>query len=269
MTRSARPSVRAPSVAGYFYPDDPLVLARDVDRYLADAAVAGPVPEAIIAPHAGYVYSGPVAASAYARLGPARDRISRVVVLGPSHRMRFQGIALPDATAFATPLGDIPLDRESLRRLEGLPGVVALDAAFDGEHSLEVHLPFLQRALGSFTLAPLIVGEATADEVAAVLEALWGGAETLVVASSDLSHYQDYATAVARDRGTADRIERLDDDAIGPENACGCRPVAGLLRLAARRGLRAITVDLRNSGDTAGGRDRVVGYGAWVLEPTD
>lgn len=259
--------VRPPAVAGAFYPDDPRELASAVREHLAAASVpAGePVPRAVIAPHAGYVYSGPVAASAYARLAPARGRIRRVVLLGPSHRVPLSGVAAPSADAFETPLGLVPVDREAVERLRALPQVEVRDDAHRLEHSLEVHLPFLQEVLGEFLLVPLVVGEATPEEVAEVIEALWDEAGTVVVVSSDLSHYYDYATARRMDAATSRAIESLRPEAIGPEDACGRHPVRGLLLAARRRGLSCRTVDLRSSGDTAGGRDEVVGYGSYVL----
>jgi len=264
--------VREPAVAGAFYPGDPGELEASVRGYLTEASAnsgAGadgrPVPKAIVAPHAGYIYSGAVAASAYATLAPARDRITRVVLLGPCHRVPVQGLALSAAEAFATPLGNIPLDNEAAEAIRDLPQVQLFDATHMQEHSLEVHLPFLQVALGDFALVPLVVGQAAADEVAEVLEALWGGDETLIVISSDLSHYLSYDAAREIDARTCAAIEHLDGDAIADDQACGRMPLKGLLALARRRGLKAETVDLRNSGDTAGPRDQVVGYGAWVF----
>ena len=257
--------IQMPNVAGMFYPAEPALLARTVDELLAQAhpEVAEP-PKALIAPHAGYVYSGPVAASAYAALRPAADRIERVVVLAPSHRVAFRGIAAPTAEVFHTPLGDIPVDVEAVRQATRLPQVGYLDEAFEGEHALEVQLPFLQRTLGSFELVPFIVGEAEPEEVAQLLDLLWGGDETLIVVSSDLSHYHDYATAVRRDRQTTAHIEALDPH-LDYGDACGRNPIRGLLLAARKHGLHAETVDLRNSGDTAGPKDRVVGYGAYVF----
>ena len=223
-------------------------------------------PKAIVVPHAGYIYSGPVAAAAYARLGPMRGRVTRVVLLGPSHRVGFDGLALTSADSYITPLGRVPIDAEAATKLADLPQVRVLDAAHAQEHSLEVHLPFLQEVLNEFSLVPLVVGEATPAEVGEVLERLWGGPETLIVISSDLSHYHDYATAQKRDRATSRAIEALRYEDIGYEDACGRNPVNGLLYVARQRGLHVRTVDLRNSGDTAGARDRVVGYGAYVLE---
>lgn len=258
--------VRKPAVAGTFYPADPEALRAQVERCLAGARPAAPLtPKALVVPHAGYVYSGAVAGSAYALAGGLRERIRRVVLLGPSHRVGFRGIAVPECEAFETPLGRIPLDAEGVAQARALPQVVALDAAHAREHSLEVQLPFLQLALGDFSLVPLSVGDATPEEVEAVIEALWGGDETLVVVSSDLSHYLPYDAARALDRRTTDAIERLAPEAIGREQACGRLPVQGLLRAARRHGLHAHTLDVRSSGDTAGSRDSVVGYGAWAF----
>lgn len=260
--------VRQPAVAGMFYPANRDELSLTINSYLEKARLpAGPVPKAIIAPHAGYIYSGPVAATAYASLVPAAGVIRRVVVLGPSHRVPFYGLAVSTADAFMTPLGPILLDRPTIDSLLTLPQVKVLDEAHRLEHSLEVQLPFLQRVFDSFTLVPIVVGEASPQEVAETLDLVWGGPETLLVISSDLSHYQDYATAQRLDRATSDAIERLDGAAIDHEHACGCNPVKGLLDSASRYRLRASTVDLRNSGDTAGPRDQVVGYGAYVFTP--
>ncbi len=249
-----------------FYPDDPVELRSEIDTYLGAVAYEGPAPKALIAPHAGYIYSGAVAASAYARLRAVRHLIRRVVLLGPAHRMPFRGLATSSARVFETPLGAIQLDQDALAVLAGLSQVQVLDEAHRREHSLEVQLPFLQMALAEFTLVPLVVGDASAEEVAEVLERLWGGAETLVVISSDLSHYHDYETARVRDGKTTAAIEALRDDVIGYDDACGRNPVNGLLHVARGHGLHAHTVDLRNSGDTAGPRDQVVGYGAYVFE---
>jgi len=259
------PTARTPAVAGLFYPVDAGALRAELRALLAAAEAGAPVPKAIIAPHAGYVYSGPVAASVYARLIPARGRIRRVVLLGPAHRVAFDGLALSGAAAFVTPLGKIPLDVAAVAQLQALPQVCVLDAAHREEHSLEVQLPFLQEVLGDFTLIPLVVGDATPVEVSEVIETLWGGEETLIVISSDLSHYHDYATARRRDAATTRAIEALRPQDIGYEDACGRLPVGGLLLCARRHGLRVETLDLRNSGDTAGPRDRVVGYGAWAF----
>ena len=244
-------SVRRPAVAGSFYPDDPEELAAEVSRLLAQAPAREPA-KAIVAPHAGYVYSGPIAASAFRCLSPA---VRRVVLLGPSHFVRLRGFAAARADAFETPLGRVPLDVPA-----DLP---RNDAAHAREHSLEVEVPFLQRRLGDFRLVPLAVGDVQPAEVADALADLWGGAETAIVVSSDLSHYLPYAEARKVDVETARRIERL---VPVPENAaCGAAPLNGFLFEAARRGMRGELLDLRNSGDTAGGRGRVVGYGAFAF----
>lgn len=258
--------VREAAVAGRFYPGNPRELAAAVDRYLAEATPPlGPVPKALIAPHAGYIYSGPVAATAYARLKPAAGTITRVVLLGPCHRVPLRGLALSSAEAFATPLGNVPIDKAAVQKIIDLPQVEVFDETHAHEHSLEVHLPFLQRVLGAFSLVPLVVGDATADEVAAVIEHLWGGPETLIVVSSDLSHYLPYDRAREIDAKTCRAIETLNSAAIGYDQACGRIPVSGLLALAKRRGLKVSTVDIRNSGDTAGDKSRVVGYGSWLF----
>jgi len=230
---------RPPAVAGTFYPGDPATLARDVDDALAGArASIGRAPKALIVPHAGYVYSGAVAAKAYAALEPLRATIRRVVLLGPCHRVAVRGLALPSADAFDTPLGRVPVDREAVAALGAMPQVVVSGAAHAQEHSLEVQLPFLQRTLADFTLVPLAVGDASAGEVAEVLERLWGGPETLIVISSDLSHFHRYDDASRIDRVTADAILALDP-ALDHEQACGATPIAGLLTVARRRGLTA------------------------------
>jgi AmmeMemoRadiSam system protein B len=259
--------VRLPAAAGRFYPADPAEL-RDLIRVLLSQAPPpdGPAPKALIAPHAGYLYSGPIAASAYAQLAPVRDVVTRVVLLGPSHFVAVDGLAATSAEAFATPLGVVPLDVEALRQIAKLPQVRVLDEAHEREHSLEVHLPFLQTVLNRFTLVPLAVGEATPEEIGQVLEVLWGGPETRFVISSDLSHYCDSEAARRLDRVTANAIEAMNPEAIGEDQACGRIPIRGLLHAARRHGLRARTVDLRNSGDTAGPREQVVGYGAFVFE---
>lgn len=258
--------VRPPAVAGLFYPADPAQLAATLDRALDVVVPVGePPPKAVIAPHAGYVYSGPIAGVTYARLVPLRRIVDRVVLLGPAHRARVDGLAVPRADGFATPLGVVPVDAELRRRVLELRQVVADDRAHSGEHSLEVQLPFLQRVLDRFTLLPLAVGGASDEEVAEVLDTVWGGPETLIVVSTDLSHYLAYDTAAARDRRTAASIVAAEPSRIGDDDACGAHPVRGLLVAARRRGLAVRLLDLRSSGDTAGDRDRVVGYGAFAV----
>jgi AmmeMemoRadiSam system protein B len=251
-----------------FYSRDARELAHGVDTMLAAApqpAPAAALPKAIIAPHAGYVYSGPVAGSAFAPLAPLRGRIARVVLIGPAHRVAFEGLALPEADAFATPLGLVTVDRDAREALLALPQVIASDHAHAGEHSLEVELPFVQEVLGAVSVVPIVVGEASDVSAAEALDLVWGGPETCVVVSSDLSHYHPYATAQRLDRATARAVERLAPEDIGENDACGEVGMRALLRVARARGLRATTLDLRSSGDTAGPRDRVVGYGAFSL----
>lgn len=258
------PNPRPPAVAGMFYPQSPARLAEAVEALLAQASAAPPAAKAIVVPHAGYVYSGPTAAAVYASLAARRAIIRRVVLLGPTHRVAVRGLALPEATAFATPLGMIPIDQAAVASIAHLPQVVVSAAAHAPEHSLEVQLPFLQCVLDNFTLLPLAVGRASPVEVAEVLEQLWGGDETLIVISSDLSHYLPYDAARATDADTARHILALDPH-IGHEQACGATPLNGLLLAARRHGLQGELVDLRNSGDTAGEKSRVVGYGAFVF----
>lgn len=257
---------RLPAVAGAFYPADPGQLHISVQAYLQAAQeLPDTPPKAIIAPHAGYVYSGPIAATVYKTLYAARHTIHRVILIGPSHRVGFRGIALSQAAIYASPLGDIQVDRDAYSLLNDLAYVGFLDEAHTHEHSLEVQLPFLQEVLESFKLVPLVAGEATPEQVSAVLERLWQDTATVLVVSSDLSHYHDYATAQRMDQATTLAIENLQPEAISHESACGRVPVKGLLTLAKRKGWTARTVDVRNSGDTAGSKDRVVGYGAYVF----
>ncbi len=263
--------VRQPAVAGAFYPGDAGELNAAVTYYLSlapAAPAASEPPKALIVPHAGYIYSAPIAASAYSRLKPLSRTVKRVVLLGPSHRVPLRGLAVSAAAAFATPLGDVPVDRNAVQEISGLPQVQILDAPHDQEHSLEIHLPFLQVLLEDFSIVPLIAGDAMPEDVAQVIERLWGGPETLIVISSDLSHYLDYDSARTLDAETCQAVEVLDPNAIRREQACGRIPMSGLLALAKRKGMRVETLDLRNSGDTAGDKSRVVGYGAWVFVET-
>jgi hypothetical protein len=264
-----------------FYPGTPAVLASAVHAYLTQAgSVQGSAPEiapararrgdgappkALIVPHAGYVYSGPVAAPAYRCLAPGRSSLKRVVLLGPVHRVPIRGLALPAAEAFATPLGAVAVDAAAAADALELPQVRVSEAAHALEHSLEVQLPFLQTVLDEFRIVPLAVGDATPDEVAQVIERLWGGPETLIVVSSDLSHYHSYAAAQRIDRGTAAAILALDS-ALDHEQACGATPINGFALCARRYGLTPRLLDLRNSGDTAGDKSRVVGYAAFAFD---
>ncbi len=253
--------IRAPAVAGAFYPGDAGELAAMVDAMLAAAAPpALPcTPKALIAPHAGYIYSGPIAASTYALLMSQKECIRRVVLAGPVHRVPVRGLALPGTAAFATPLGTIALDTESMQRISALPQVTLSDAAHAWEHSLEVQLPFLQKVLDTFLLVPLAVGDADTDEVAEVLTALWGGTDTLIVISSDLSHYLPYEDARHVDEITTQSILTLRYP-LRHDQACGATPINGLLCCAKQRAMIPHLIDLRNSGDTAGDKAQVVGY---------
>lgn len=257
--------VRPAAVAGRFYPGSPHQLRATVEELLATASKASvAAPKAIIVPHAGYIYSGAVAATAFASLQPHAGTITRVVLIGPAHYVPFRGLALPTVDAFATPFGIVPLAREAATMLADVAPVVRADAPHAPEHALEVELPFLQSVLRSFEVVPLLVGDATPEEVASALDRLWGGPETLIMVSSDLSHFHDDETARRRDGVTADLIERGNWASLGPGNACGYLAIAGLLIELNQRGLGVQRLALANSGDTAGTRDRVVGYGAWI-----
>lgn len=258
--------IRQAVAAGRFYPADPDKLRALVGELLTDAPrQEGPSPKALIVPHAGYAYSGATAAAGYASLLPDRNTIRCIILLGPSHFLPVDGLAVSRAEAFSTPLGDVPVDVEQVNRIKSLPQVRELDEAHAHEHSLEVQLPFLQTVLSNFRIVPLAVDEASPARVAEVLDLLWDGAETRVVVSSDLSHYHDSDTARVLDQATASAIEALDGEALTEESACGQLPIQGLLLAAQQRGLRARTLALRNSSDTTGPRDRVVGYGAFAL----
>lgn len=272
MEQHHRLPVRHPAVAGTFYPDEAPVLADLVSSLLSDAGARAPVdrpgvpPEALIVPHAGYAYSGPTAALGYAQLDLARAPVRRVVLLGPVHRVPVRGLALPGARAFATPLGEVAVDRWAVETLSRLPQVVVSPAAHAREHSLEVQLPLLQAALGEFSLLPLAVGDATPAQVAQVLETVWGGPETLVVISSDLSHYHPDRQAREIDAETVRRILALDGP-IDHARACGATPVNGLLLAARARGLTSHLLEVRTSADTAGDPRRVVGYTSIAVTP--
>lgn len=258
-------SIRPAAVAGMFYPDDEISLRSMVQQFLAQATTAGPPPKAIIVPHAGYIYSGPIAGNAYHLLEINSEDFNRVVLLGPSHRVPLLGLAASSASSFSTPLGLVEIDQDRIRKLSKLKQVTVIDEAHTMEHSLEVQLPFLQTILADFKLIPLVVGDASARQVCEVLEHACLNKQTLIVISSDLSHYHDYATANKLDTQTSHAIENLDGDQIGYENACGRTAVNGLLMYASTHGLKAEILDQRNSGDTAGDKDQVVGYGAYAF----
>lgn len=258
--------MRRAAVAGTFYLRDAAALRAEVSRLLAAAPAPGPSrPKALVVPHAGHVYSGAVAATAYAQLRAPGPPVERVVLLGPSHTTSHAGLALPDVARFRTPLGEVPVDAAGVAQALALPQVTVSGEAHLREHALEVQLPFLQVALGAFSLVPLTVGHCSAEDVAEVLHALWGGEETLVVCSTDLSHFLAYGEACLLDRRTAAQVLALDAAGLGREQACGRTPLAGLLLEARRRHLAASLLDLRNSGDACGDMERVVGYGAFAL----
>ena len=255
--------IKLPSVAGTFYPADPHELKTTIDQMLLAADSNLPIPKAIIAPHAGYIYSGPVAASAYACLTKARALIKRIVILAPSHRVPFEGMATTDEDFFQTPLGNIPIDKPTVDKLVLDNQVSMLPDVFSLEHSLEVHLPFLQVVLEDFKLVPLLIGQVSYQEIADVIREIWNGPETLIINSSDLSHYYDDKTAQMLDKKTANSIVSFDPESINSEQACGRLGIQALLTVAKEKGLSASIIDLRNSGDTAGPKDQVVGYGAF------
>jgi len=259
--------IRQPAVANMFYPGDAVELGDMIEGFLSKITPTLPIPpKAIIAPHAGYIYSGPVAASVYAELIKSAHTIKRVAIIGPSHRVAFYGLAVPDADFFNTPLGNIPLDRETIQNLISQNIVTLFNQAHALEHSLEVHLPFLQKIYdNNISIVPIVVGDATTQEVSQCIEAIWGDAETLIVISSDLSHYHPYNEAKQLDKNTCTSIEEYSIDAIHSENACGYIPIRGLLHYAKKLNLKAKTLDCRNSGDTAGSKDQVVGYGAYAF----
>jgi AmmeMemoRadiSam system protein B len=261
--------VRPPAVAGRFYPAQAKALESEVDCLLAEAeTTAIAQPKALIAPHAGYLFSGPIAGTAFSTWTSSRQHIERVVLIGPSHYHNFPGICVSSAHAFGVPGGPVTVDRDAVQQLTRRGLVKINDAAHAPEHALEVELPFLQAQLPDFQIVPLLVGQAPGKQVAEVLDAVWGGTETVVVVSSDLSHYLDYASAREMDGETRVAIEELNPDPIDETHACGSKAIQGLLEIAKHRQLEVSTLDLRNSGDTAGPRDQVVGYGAWAFTCT-
>ena len=259
------PAIRQPAVAGLFYPEDAPTLKSFIINTLNQAQPKDIIPRAIIAPHAGYIYSGEVAASAYKLLEPLRNKMTRVVLLGPTHRVAIYGCAVPETESFRTPLGDIPIDTDAVKLLAEKPNVHRNDFAHKNEHSLEVHLPFLQTVLNKFSLVPIVVGDMSMEAVMELLELFWDDPATLIVVSSDLSHFHDYEAAKKIDQQTTQLIEQLQSGAISGEMACGAYPLNGLLSLAKKHNLHCETLDHRSSGDTAGDKHRVVGYGAYAF----
>lgn len=267
--------IRPPAIAGSFYPADADLLKSEIDGLLdaalhADIAHGDTLPKAIIVPHAGLMFSGAIAALGFATVRALKDTVRRIVIIGPAHRMAFQGIALAKADGFATPLGNVRCDLPGLQAALALPQVQILDEAHRQEHGLEIELPFVQRLFGEsadVAIVPLLVSHCAPRQVHEVIEKLWGGPETLIVISSDLSHFHDYDTARRLDNHTRDMIERLDAENITPRDACGALPVAGMLLSARKRGMTIQTLGMRNSGDVTGDKSRVVGYGAWAIYP--
>ncbi|HDY83125.1 MAG: AmmeMemoRadiSam system protein B [Gammaproteobacteria bacterium] len=258
-------TIRQAAVAGSFYEADASHLQQRILSLMSGAHSNTPYSvQALIVPHAGYVYSGATAAEAYRTVAPLADRIERVVLFGPAHRVALQGMAVPSVDAFATPLGDVPLDRESIARVAAMPGVCVSDEAHREEHSLEVQLPFLQTVLKHFSLVPVVVGHCAPRTVASVMDALWGGPETLLVVSTDLSHFHTYDDATQLDTLTCERLQAKDSSLCG-QDACGAYALNGLMSTGHCQSLQVELVDRCNSGDTAGSKDRVVGYGAFVL----
>ncbi len=266
------PTVRPAAVAGSFYPGHSQVLMDNINTLLkyvfdntTDLIQVPAPPKALIVPHAGYIYSGKTAAVAYARLAKWRDSIKRVILLGPVHRVPIRGLALPDVDAFTTPLGEVKLDQAAISLITSMQQIVLSYPAHAQEHSLEVQLPFLQTVLDDFKIVPLAVGDATPAEVSEVLNVLWGGPETIIVVSSDLSHFLPYSAAKEVDRSTVKSILNMQET-LTHHQACGGTPVNGLILAAKKHHLHPTLLDLCNSGDTAGDKSRVVGYAAFAFE---
>jgi hypothetical protein len=258
-------SSRQPAVAGLFYPAQPERLAAEVDAYIETAKIPElPDVKALVAPHAGYIYSGGVAGAAYSTLRFRQHTVKRVILIGPAHRLAFRGLAHSGDDAFVTPLGEVQIDRETIEQLEQQCKVLRLPEAHRQEHSLEVQLPFLLRSIQQpFILLPLVAGDVTGDRVAQLLQLVWCP-EDLILVSSDLSHYLSYEEATHKDKATSQKIIQLQGELNGYQ-ACGCRALNGLIEFAKRQQWQAKCLDLRNSGDTAGDKSRVVGYGAYAF----
>ncbi len=261
--------IRKAAVAGTFYPNDKKQLDQMVDVLLKNAISLDSNPKAIIAPHAGYIYSGKVAASAYEPLRSLKNKIKKIVLLGPSHHVSFDGLAIPQSDFFETPIGKVTIDQEAIRLIQKLPQISVSDVAHVREHSLEVHLPFLQKIFGDkFLLTPIVVGHSNPDEVGQVIEKLWGNDDTLIVISTDLSHYHTYEEAYQMDRETCSQVESLDLEQLHSQKMCGSLPVSGLLNVARKKKLQVKMVDFCNSGDikvnnAKANKDRVVGYASF------
>jgi AmmeMemoRadiSam system protein B len=257
---------KQPNVAGRFYPGQQSVLKQTVAELLGDAPTVDiEQPKAIIVPHAGYVYSGSVAATAYKPFLKFKHNIRNIILVGPAHFVTFFGIATTFADSFITPLGAVEVNHELVKSALECDPVLELDQAFQQEHCLEVQLPFISELFPNAKITPLLVGNAKYSDVATLLKKLWGDKDTLIIISSDLSHYHDYKTANKLDQATSDAIESIQPDKMEPHSACGKIPIQGLLQCAKEFGLKVNKLDLRNSGDTAGDKSRVVGYGAYYL----
>ncbi len=252
-------------VAGLFYPSEPEELKSMLETFVNTAKSVNNLTRAVIAPHAGYVYSGPIAGSAYKALYSSKENIKNVIILSPSHNCSFDGVATHSAQAFSTPLGDIEVNQELKEKIASLPFIKELDEAFIREHALEVHLPFIQYVLPHAKILPLVVGQTYPEEIQMLIETLWNDPSNAFVISTDLSHFLSYMQAQKLDSLTAKQFERKLFQEIHHEQCCGYFPVRGMLKFAKEHGLKISTLDLRNSADTAGDKGRVVGYGSFMI----
>ena len=258
--------IKQADVAGMFYPGEEASLRQMVDGFIQKALSFDLRPRAIIAPHAGYIYSGSIAGTAYKTIAAVRDQIENVIIMSPAHRFYLRGIALHMADAFATPLGNIPVNIGIVKKIKQFSSVQWEERSFIQEHGLETHLPFIQRAFKpGIKIVPMIVGECQESEVAEILESVWEDPRNFVIISSDLSHFHSYADAKKLDRNTVDLIQNLDSQSLDTEFACGHYPICGLLNLARNRKLKIKALDIRSSGDTAGSKESVVGYGSFAV----
>lgn len=260
--------IQHPVVAGTFYPDNPSRLKQMLKYLLSKTSAHKKQARALIVPHAGYIYSGAIAATAYARLRAEKQNIKKIVLIGPSHHLGFQGVALNTAEQFLTPLGAIAVNGEAIKRIATLPFAHFINQAYSKEHSLEVHLPFLQSVIGTFSLIPVVTGKVSAEQLCELIELFWGDLETIIIISSDLSHFLEYEAAQHQDKKTSAFIEQLQYEKLDRRAACGYIPISGLLALARKKSLQVKTLDLRNSADTAGSahKNRVVGYGSYAID---
>jgi len=275
ITENQSQKIRHPAVASMFYPGKPADLLNSVRKYLSDADAEQSTVKfkndensvrALIVPHAGYIYSGKIAASAYQLLQRNKYHFKRVLLLGPAHRLCLQGAAFPNEEVFETPLGSIILDKTRMKKLAAEFSWISFnEKAHAEEHSLEVQLPFLQETIADFELLPLVVGEMDSLQIAEMIQQFSTDLETLIVISTDLSHFHNYQTAYEKDALTANAIELLEPQKISSEDACGVYPLRGALVAALQNKWKIHRMGLCNSGDTTGDYGRVVGYGAWAL----